>query len=168
MKKYPVGRVIASFIIMLSLPLASLISLGCVGLAFEERSFSDYDYYDLYTYQITGHSVEKINDKLCLITLHIKNDSAYIAELHDYDLRVEVSGNRVANVCDEMFDTNVGYHRQALVIPAGRTVDAHFRVPVTNSITSVVFTYKGYSYKYNELFDMDNVESNYLVEVDLR
>ncbi|MGN1110016.1 MAG: hypothetical protein ACI4QY_00045 [Oscillospiraceae bacterium] len=168
MKKYPIGRVIVSFIIMLSLPLASLISLGCVGLAFEERSFSEYDLRDLYTYQVTGHSVEKLNDKLCLITLHIKNDSAYVAELHDYDFTIEAGGNRVSNVCDEMFETNVGYHRQALVIPAGRTVDAHFRVPVTNSITSVVFSYTGYSYKYKDLFDLDGERLNYLVEVDLR
>lgn len=167
MKKYPIGRVIVSFIILLSLPLASLISLGCVGLAFEEHSFND-DLRDLYTYKITGHSVEKLSDNLCLITLQIKNDSAFSAELHEYDFTIEAGGNRVSNVMDEAFETNLGYHRQALIIPAGRTVDAHFRVPVTNSITSVVFSYSGCSYKYKELFKPDNQNESYLVEVDLR
>lgn len=166
MRKYSIGRIIISFILLLSLPFAAIFAVAGIFASFDLFLIDRYNYTDLHTFDITGHSVEKISDNLCEITLTLKNDSAYSANLSDYTFRVKTGDKSVSDTCLEIFSTNLG-HRQELILPAGRTVDAHFRVPVNNAICSVVFTYNGMSYDYKDLFADDNEEKYYLVEVDL-
>ena len=166
MKNYSLGRIIISYILLLSLPFAAIFGLAGIFASFEQVMIDNYNYADLHTFDITGHSVEKISDNLCEITLTLKNDSAYTANLSDYTFRVKTGDRNVSDTCFETFSTNLG-HRQELILPAGRTVDAHFLVPVNNAICSVVFTYNGMSYDYKDLFADDYEEKYYLVEVDL-
>ena len=167
MKKYSIGRIVISFILFFSLPLAAIYALGVTCVSFDEAAVNYYDYEDLHTFDVTGHSVEKINDNLCIITLNIKNNSAYGAKLYDYTFTVKAGDNRVNYTLVEEFETNLGYYRQNLVVPAGTTVDAHFRVPVQNKICSVVFEYSGRSVNYEDLFGGEDERKYYLVEVDL-
>lgn len=167
MKKYSTSRVVISFTLLLLLPFAALFAAAGIIASFERIAVHDYNYRDLHTFEVVGHSVEKVSDNLCEITLTIKNDSAYTAELADYVFQVNSGEKNISKTCIETFDTNLGYYRQELIVPAGRTVDAHFRVPVQNTICSVLFTYSGMSYNYRDIFGGDDKEKYYLVEVDL-
>lgn len=167
MKKYSTARVIVSFFMLfVMIPFMVLFAIAGIIVSVDERTMDSFDYRDLYTIEVVGHSVEKISDNLCEITLSIKNDSAYTAELGEYDFRVTAGEKRINDTCLEAFDTNLGYHDQRLVIPAGRTVDAHFRVPVQNPLCSVTFSYRCMGFDYQDLFGGED-EKYYLVEVDL-
>lgn len=167
MKKYSTRRVVISFILLLLLPFAAFFAAAGIFAAFDQIAVHNYDYRDLHTFDVIGHSVEKVSDNLCEITLTLKNDSAYSADLADYTFHVKTGEKNISNACLETFDTNLGYYRQELIVPAGRTVDAHFRVPVQNTICSVLFTYSGMSYSYKDIFGGDDKEKYYLVEVDI-
>lgn len=166
MKKYSTARVVVSFILLFMIPFMALFALACIIVSVEERTMDRYDYHDLYTIEVVDHSVEKISGNMCEITLSIKNSSAYTAELGEYDFDVMAGEKRVNDTCLETFDTNLDYHDQRLVIPAGRTVDAHFRVPVQNPLCSVRFSYSYASYSYRDFFGGED-KKHYLVEVDL-
>ena len=167
MKKYSTARVVFSFILLFTLPLSFLFMCAGVCASIDDYSVHDNDYNDLHTFEVTGHSVEKISDTMCIITLNIKNNSAYTAELAEYTFSVKAGDKHLSDTCTEVFETNIGYYRQKLVVPAGRTVEAHFRIPVTSTICSVIFSYNGYSYHYGKIFDKADVQKEYVVEVDL-
>ncbi len=166
MRKYSTVRVVVSFILLFMLPFMAIFAIAGIIASVDERKMDSYDYRDLYTIEVVGHSVEKISGNLCEITLSIKNDSAYTAELGEYDFNVKAGEKNVNDACLEAFDTNLGYHDQKLIVPAGRTVDAHFRVPVQNPLCSVTFSYRCTSYSYREFFGGEDYKY-YLVEVDL-
>lgn len=167
MKQYSFIQKLVSFLLMFSIPISAIFAIALVVSGVESVEISDYDYEDLHTFEIVGHSVEKINNNECIITLNLKNDSAYTAELSDYDFDVKVGDELDRDACVEIFDTNLNYNRQELIVPAGRTVDAHFYIKVKNSMSSVIFSYRGTSYGYKNIFGEEK-DKTYLVDVDLR
>ena len=116
MKKYSTFRVVISFILFFSLPFALLFGVAGVCAGFDEISVRDYYYRDLHTFEVTGHSIEKVSDNLCIITLEIKNNSAYTANLSEYAFSIKAGEKRISDACVETFDTNLGYYRQDLIV----------------------------------------------------
>ncbi len=167
-KKHSVVKIVLSFILLFSLPFALLVSTAFVCVGIDDITGREVDNNDLYTFHVTGHTVEKITDNLCEVTLNIKNNSAYTAEISDYHFSIKAGDKRVTEACVQTFKTNIDNYEQEIIIPAGRTVDVQFKIPIPNLICSIVFEYDGCNYDYKEQFSDEFEKQSYLIEVDFR
>ena len=151
---------IALFIISI---LAIIITISIVV---EFSVLSSYDSYSYYEWNITGHTVEKLDDGKYTLTLDVKNTSAYDAYIDKYTLKLEYGDYNEINYPNVKYAE--GYFYETLnetFIPQGETIKHSITFEVPEGLNSLRVRYNGTHYKISELRGDDSYK---YYEIDLK
>ncbi|MBQ8786423.1 MAG: hypothetical protein IJZ61_02160 [Oscillospiraceae bacterium] len=145
--------------------LTVIMIMGTVLIVGETNILSSYNSY--YEWEITGHTLEKIDDKKYELTLDVKNTSAYDAYIDKYTLRLEYGDYNEINYPNVKYAE--GYFYETLnetLIPPGETVKHTITFEAPEGLRSFRVKYNGVSYL---LADARGNDDNYkFYDVDLK
>ncbi|MBQ3161806.1 MAG: hypothetical protein IJC04_06730 [Oscillospiraceae bacterium] len=150
---------IALFILVLIMVWGTVLIVG------ETSVLSSYDSY--YEWEITGHTIEKLDDGKYKLTLDVKNTSAYDAYIDKYTLKLEYGDYNYIDYPNTPYPE--GYFYESLnetLIPPGETIKHSITFEAPEGLRSFRVRYNGESYMLSEARDRD---SNYkYYDVDLK
>ena len=107
---------------------------------------SDIRYSQYYSCEITDASAEKQEDGSYLITLRIKNNSAYQAYIYDSSVWVEANNITLQNMLKGELNGDLLDSLTRPIVPSGQTVEYKLQVLPPAGAASVRIHYYGTSY----------------------
>ncbi len=144
--------------------LAIIMVWGTILIIGETSVLSSYDSY--YEWDIVGHTVEEIDDKKYLLTLEVKNTSAYDAFIDKYSIKLEYGNYNYIDYPNVKYTE--GYFYETLnesLIPPGETITHSITFEVPEGLNSLRVRYNGIHYK---IADFKNIDSYKYYEIDLK
>ena len=140
----PYVKVIAVILFIVTI-LAFFIMLGVVS---EQNTSAKYHQY--YSCEIADASAEKQEDGSYLITLQIKNNSAYQTYIYDSSVWVESNNITMQNMLKGQLSGDMLDTLTRPIVPSGQTVEYKLQVLPPAGAASVRIHYYGTSYsRYN-------------------
>ncbi len=145
--------------------LAIIMIWGTILIVGETNVLSSFDSY--YEWEITGHTLEKLDDGKYELTLDVKNISAYDAYIDKYTLKLEYGNYNYIDYPNIKYSD--GYFYKTLnetLIPPGETIKHSITFEVPEGLRSFRIRYIGESYRLSEA---RNNEDNYkYYDIDLK
>ncbi|MCM1023880.1 MAG: hypothetical protein NC395_07450 [Prevotella sp.] len=139
------------------LALAPIVLITSLSAAFTERDMASFGSY--YRWEITDAASEKQSDGKYLITMDIKNTSAYRATISDYSVIVRYGNNSSADnkLLPDSYPRGEFYDIfRYPVVPAGQTVKYRMLVELPEGTSTVRLDYRGTSYDLSEISGEDS------------
>lgn len=137
---------------------------GTILIVNDTENMSSYDNY--YEWNIVGHTVEKLDDGKCKLTLDIKNTSAYEAYIDKYTITLEYGNSNHINYSQASYAE--GYFYDTLnkpLIPAGETIKHSITFDPPEGLRTFRVRYIGKSYKLAEAIGINENYSYYDVSL---
>lgn len=145
--------------------LTIIMLIGTFAIVGETTILSSYDSY--YEWEITGHTLEKLDDGRYQLTLDAKNTSAYDAYIDKYTLKLEYGDYNYINYPNVKYAE--GYFYQTLnetLIPPGEIVKHTITFEVPEGLSSFRIRYNGISYRLSDARGNDDGYKYY--DIDLK
>lgn len=145
--------------------LTIIMLIGTFAIVGETTILSSYDSY--YEWEITGHTLEKLDDGRYQLTLDAKNTSAYDAYIDKYTLKLEYGDYNYINYPNIKYAE--GYFYQTLnetLIPPGETVKHTITFEIPEGLSSFRIRYNGISYRLSDARGNDDGYKYY--DIDLK
>ena len=145
----PYIKVIAVILLVITI-LSFFIMLGILSELDTDVKYSQY-----YSCEITDASAEKQEDGSYLITLQIKNNSAYQAYIYDSSVWVEANNITLQNMLKGELSGDMLDSLTRPIVPSGQTVEYKLQVLPPTGAVSVKIHYYGTSYSRYDLTNED-------------
>lgn len=145
--------------------LAIIMVWGTILIVGEINVFSSFDSY--YEWEITGHTLEKLDDRKYELTLDVKNISAYDAYIDKYTLKLEYGNSNYIDYPNVPYTE--GYFYDTLneaLIPPGETIKHSITFEAPEGLRSFRIRYVGESYRLSEA--RGNEDNYKYYDVDLK
>ena len=145
--------------------LAIIMVWGTILIIGETTVLSSYETY--YEWEITGHTIEKLDDGRYQLTLDAKNTSAYDAYIDKYTLKLEYGDYNYINYPNVKYTE--GYFYESLnetMIPPGETIKHTITFEAPEGLRSFRIRYNGISYRLSDA--RGNNDSYKYYDIDLK